>query len=137
MLMWFYVGDKGRIGNGFSPTATVPLWQQPFVVAMVDFSLNLSPIDLDFLFQEACLIAAIPPVTLTDSLIENVGGNGQTHSADVVSPQMVETIAYIPGDQVEELAKRWAAQIAIEYNEQQAIPNEEIRVYWKCREKGV
>jgi hypothetical protein len=105
MLMWFYVGDKGRIGDGFSPNATIPLWQQPFVVAMADFSLHLSPIDLDFLSEEACRIVGVPPVTLTDSLTENVGGNGRANSADVVSPRWVETVARIPDDRVEGLVE--------------------------------
>jgi hypothetical protein len=127
MLMSFFVGEKRTIGEGLSSQITIPLWRQPFVVAWADFSLHLSPFDLDLLSQEACLIAGVRPVTLTDSLTENVGGNGQTHSADVVSPQWVEMVAGLPDDddQVEELAKRWVARVATEHNEQAEQPNED------------
>jgi len=125
MLMWFYVGDKQKIGEGFSTTNAIPLWKQPFVVAMADFSLQLSAIDLDLLSEEACRLAAVQPVTLTDSLTENVGGNAQTQSADVVSPQWVATIASIADHQVEELAKRWLALVAEEHREQPEEPTED------------
>lgn len=125
MLMWFYVGDKRKIGGGFSPNALVPLWKQPFVVAMADFSLHISPMDLDLLSEAACRMAGIPPVTLTDSLIENVGGDGETGSADVVSPQWVHTLARIPDHQAEEFAKRWFARVAEEHHEQPEQPNED------------
>ena len=57
MLMWFCVGDKNKMGEGDLLNAAVPLWNQPFVVAMADFSLHLSPIDLDLLSEEACRLA--------------------------------------------------------------------------------
>ena len=85
MLFWFYVGDKKKIGGAFSAPSAVPLWKQSFVLAKADFSLHLSPIDLDLFSEEACRIAGMKPITLTDSLIENVGGDGQSSSADLVS----------------------------------------------------
>jgi len=127
MLMWFYVGDKTKIGNGFTATGAVPLWKQPFVVATADFSLHLSPIDLDFLSEEACRIAGVQPVTLTDSLTENVGGASQTSSADVVSGQWVQTVASVLDHQVDDLAKRWLVRVAEEHNEKPEEPNEDIR----------
>ena len=127
MLLWFYVGDKKKIGEGFSATAAVPLWKQPFVVAMADFSLHLSPIDLDLLSEEACRIAGVQPVTLTHSLTENVGGDGQTSSADVVSAQWVQTVASILDHHVDDLAKRWLVRVAEEHHEQPEEPNEDTR----------
>jgi hypothetical protein len=126
MLMWFYVGDKRKIAEGYLPNAAIPLWKQPFLAAMADFSLHLSPLDLDLLSEEVCGIAGVPPVTLADSLTEHVGGNGQTSSADVVSPRWVETVAGIPDHQVEELAQRWFARSAEEHGEQPEQPNEDI-----------
>jgi hypothetical protein len=67
------------------------------------------------LSEEVCRLAGVPPVTLTDSLTENIGGDGQSCSADVVSPQWVETVAAIPDHQVEDLAQRWFAQVAEEH----------------------
>ena len=125
MLMEFIVGDKKRIGEGFSSLANIPLWQQPFVVAWADFSLHLSPIDLDFLSEEVCRIAGVQPVTLTDSLTERVGGDGRTSSADVVSPRWVEMVARVLDHQVEGLAERWMARTAAEHHEQPGEPNED------------
>jgi hypothetical protein len=127
MLMWFYVGDKTRIGEGFSTTHSVPLWKQPFVVATADFSLHLSPVDLDLLSEEACRIAGVQPVTLTDSLTESVGGDGQTSSADVVSAQWVQTVASILDHQVDDLAKQWLVRVAEEHDDQPEDPNEDTR----------
>jgi hypothetical protein len=125
MLMSFYAGDKRKIGEGFSTTAGVPLWKQPLVVGMADFSLHLSPIDLDLFSKEACRIAGAQPVTLTDSLTENVGGDGESSSADVVSPQWVQTVAGILDDQVDGLARRWLVQVAEEDREEPEEPNED------------
>jgi hypothetical protein len=125
MLMWFYVGDERKIGDGYSATDAVPLWKQPSVVGMADFSLHLSPIDLDLLSEEACRIAGVQPVTLTDSLTENVGGDGQTSSADVVSPQWVQMFASILDDHVDDLAKRWLVRVAEEHHDQPEEPNED------------
>ena len=127
MLMWFYVGDKTKIGEGFSATDAVPLWKQPFVVAMADFSLHLSPIDLELLSEEACRIAGVPPVSLTASLTEKVGGDGETSSADVVSAQWVQTVAGILDHHVDDLAKRWLVRVAEEHNEKPEEPNEDVR----------
>jgi hypothetical protein len=123
MLMGFYVGDKRQIGDAFSSPATSSLWTQPFVVAWADFSLHLSPLDLDLLSEEACRIVHTQPVTLTGSLIERVGGDGETSSADVVAPHWVEAVARIPDDRIEELATRWFAQIAAAHQEQPEPPS--------------
>jgi hypothetical protein len=98
-----------------------------FVAAMADFSLHLSPIDLEFLSEEACRIASVPPVTLTDSLIDNVGGDGETSSADVVSAQWVQMVAGILDHHVDDLAKRWLVRVAEEHNEKPEEPNEDVR----------
>jgi len=91
MLMWFFVGDEREFAEGYSANASIPLWKQPFVVALADFSLHLTPIDLDLLSEEACRIVGVQPVTLTDSLTANVWGDGEASSSDVVSPQWVQT----------------------------------------------
>jgi hypothetical protein len=127
MLMWFYVGDKTRIGEGFSASDAVPLWKQPFVAAMADFSLHLSPFDLDMLSEEACRIAGVQPVALTGSLTEHVGGDGETSSADVASAQWVQTVASIPEHHVDDVARRWLVRVAEEYLAQPEEPNEDIR----------
>jgi hypothetical protein len=108
-------------------TWAVPLWKQPFVVAMADFSLHLSPVDLDLFSEEACRIAGMEPVTLTDSLTEHVGGDGQTSSADVVSPQWVQTVGGILDHQVDDLAERWLVRVAEEHRDQPEEPNEDTR----------
>lgn len=125
MLMCFYVGDERKFAGEFSANASMPLWKQSFVVAMADFSLHLSPIDLDLLSVEACRMVGVQPVTLTNSLTVKVGGDGQTSSIDVVSPQWVQTVARILDHQVEEMAKRWLARVAEEHRERQGEPNED------------
>jgi hypothetical protein len=117
MLMGFYAGDANQIGKGFSSGSRVPLWKQPFVQATADFSLHLSPIDLDLLSEEAYRLVGMQPVTLTDSLTDHVGGDGESSSADVVASQWVATFAQIPNQRVEELAKNWFVEVGKEHNE--------------------
>jgi hypothetical protein len=126
MLMWFYVGDKMKFSEGYSATDTLPLWKNPCVVVMADFSLHLSPIDLDLLSEEACRISGMQPVTLTESIVENIGGDNESSSADVVSAQWVKTVAGIPDHQVVEFAQRWLARVAEEHSEQAEEPNDDI-----------
>jgi hypothetical protein len=123
--MAFYVGDQGKIGGAYSSGVAVPLWRHPFVVAAADFSLHLSPVDLDLLSEEACRLVGAPPGTLTDSLTDRVGGDGQTSSAEVVSPRWVGAVAGIPDRHVEELARRWLARVAQEHSEQAEGPTED------------
>ena len=125
MLMSFCVGDKTKIGEGYSATDAIPMWKRPGVAAVADFSLHLSPIDLDLLSEEAFRIAGVQSVTLTDSLVENVGGDGESSSADVVSAQWVQTVASILDNRIDELAKRWLVRVAEEHSEQAEGPNED------------
>ncbi len=110
LLMAFYAGDRGRIAETFALADPEPLWEQPFVAAYADFSLHLTPLDLDLLSEEACRLAGAKSATLSESLEECLGGDGVSNAAQVVSRAWVETMACLAEDQAEELALRWWAR---------------------------
>jgi hypothetical protein len=122
ILMHFYAGDADRIGQACTANDSLLLRDSPILVADADFSLHLSPIDLDCLSEATCSLVGHPPMTLTDSLIRRVGGDGRDRSAEVVSSEWVEMMASVPDDQVAELASLWMARVAKEHAEEQRKP---------------
>ena len=120
MLMDFYAGKAAEIGEAFTSQDFEAL--RGLARAHADFSLHLSPTDLDLLSEEAFAMTDREPIGLLDSLEQNVGGDGSESSADTLSQRWVAGIAAFPEERVEELAKRWFRAVAEDRQE----PEDEI-----------
>lgn len=110
LLMDFYAGDAQEIGGAFTAGDFDALNSR--AIAHADFSLHLSPTDLDILSETAFEMMGRVPTGLLDSLEENVGGDGAESSADTVTEAWVTGMAAFPNDRVPELAQRWLRAVA-------------------------
>jgi hypothetical protein len=120
ILMHFYAGDARLIGQveGEPEGSDIDLRSAPFVRAHVDFSLHLSPEDLDPLVEMACAARGAAPLGLTSSLTEHLAGDADPmvaeFGADVVSPGVVEVIAALTQDQVPVVVEQWCRAVGAE-----------------------
>jgi hypothetical protein len=92
-----------------------------------DFSLHLSPIDLEILTEEVQKLVGSGPTSLEESLARQVGGDGEECSADVVSPEWVGMMSALPDASVESLIAGWTRALAEEHNEPNLAPTDDMR----------
>lgn len=116
--MDFYAGNAREIGAAFTRDDSRSL--EKAARAHVDFALHLSPTDLDILSEAAFQMLGRDPRGLLDCLVENVGGDGSESGADTVETTWVATIASIPDDRVEELAREWFRGVAEDRGDNEA-----------------
>jgi hypothetical protein len=126
LLMHFCAADPAVVEDVTSSTWHALLRDSSRVAAYVDFSLHLSPIDLDILVVQVCAALGAPATTLTDSLVGLVAGDGQSWAVEVVDPRLVNLVAGVPGSMIEPLASRWVAAVAQEHREANPGVNPEI-----------
>lgn len=115
LLMEFYAGNGQEIGAAFTEGDFDRLSALP--LAQADFSLHLSPTDLDILSETAFEMMGRTPIGLLDSLKASVGGNDEENGADVVSESWVAGFAAFPDERVHELALRWMTAVAEDHGE--------------------
>jgi hypothetical protein len=116
-LMGFYAGDADAIGAAYEDPESDALADEQIVRAHADFSLHLTPLDVDFLIdvlEEGTGTTARP---LLESLARHVGGDGDESSADVVDPAWVEVVAGADDEKAPELAAEWMKRVGAEYGE--------------------
>jgi hypothetical protein len=126
-LIHFYAGDADAVGRAFGQRDYQTLRDRQKFPLTADFSLHLSPIDLDLLTEEAQKLVGSGPTSLTDALGEQVGGNGNDSAAEVVSPEWVGMMAALPDSSVEALLTEWTRAVAEEHNEPDLNPTDDIR----------
>ena len=117
-LIEFYAGDANEIGRAFSEDDFEALRNGNLAHSYADFSLHISPTDLDILSEQAAGLLERPPVLLLDSLGRNVGGTPEESSAEVVSPAWVEFIAALPAEAAAELSSVWLSAVMAECGEE-------------------
>jgi hypothetical protein len=126
-LIHFYAGDAEAVGRAFSERDYQTLRDPQRFPLTADFSLHLSPIDLEILTEEVQKIVGTGPTTLTDSLGKRVGGDGDESAAEVVGPGWVEMMAALPDASIESLITSWTRAVAEEHNEPDLKPTDDIR----------
>jgi hypothetical protein len=89
-LVHFYGGDPAVIGRAFGLRDFRTLYDRAAIPLFADFSLHLSPIDYDLLCEAIRSSVGRGPLSLTDSLESQVGGDGNEGSADTVSTAWVD-----------------------------------------------
>lgn len=85
------------------------------------------PIDLDLLTEEVQKLLGSGPTSLSDSLGNRVGGDGEESAAEVVSPDWVEMMAAVPDASVESLITEWTRAVAKEQSEPELKPTDDMR----------
>src|SRR3981081_3241207 len=105
MLENFYAGDKALIAEEWESSGN--LESAAFVKARADFSLHLEPDWLDDLIDAVCRSAQSPKMKRVDVLIEQLAGDGEESSADVVSPIFVKLLADLSDARLQSVAKDW------------------------------
>ena len=123
----FYAGDAETIGADFSAHKFGGLRDGTRARAYADFSLHLSPTDLDILSEVLAERVDAPPLLLNDSLVRTVGGTANESSADVVDPAWVQLVAAVDDAAVPELAAEWMRLVGDEYGQQYEVTPDAIR----------
>jgi hypothetical protein len=126
-LINFYAGDAEGVGRAFARHDYAALRDPQRFPFRADFSLHLSPIDLDLLTEEAQRIVGSGPTSLLDSLGTRVGGDGEESAAEIVSPDWVEMMAAVPEASVESLIAGWTRAVAEEHSEPELTPTADMR----------
>ena len=114
----FYAGDADKIGAAFTATDFERLRNGSLAHAHAELSLDLSPVELDVLSEQAAGMLKRTPIHLMESLTRQVGGLPDESSADVVAPEWVGLMAEIPESSAEDLAMVWLAGVMAETGEE-------------------
>jgi hypothetical protein len=123
----FYAGNAETIGADFTAHKFDGLRNGTRARAYADFSLNLSPTDLDILSEVLAERVGAVPLLLNGSLVRTVGGTGDESSADVVNPAWVQLVASVDDAAVPELAAEWMRLVGDEYGQQYEVTPDAIR----------
>jgi hypothetical protein len=107
-----------------------------------DFSLHLSPQDLDALVEELCRAAGHEMLAFTDVARQPLAGDRAESGVFLISGTFVLMVASIPDDSASEIAERWMGRVAEECEEPDIVATAEtvvavselIRI---CRKAGV
>jgi hypothetical protein len=118
----FYAGDAVAIGKEFTALKLKGLRDGTKALAYADFSLHLSPTDLDILSDVIAQRTGAHSMALNDSLIRNVGGMEGSSGADVVDPAWVRMVAQTEEAWAPELAAEWVKQVSAEYKPMELTP---------------
>jgi hypothetical protein len=113
----FYAGNAEEIGKAFCSFTLDKLHDGSLALAYADFSLHLSPVDLDILSQQIAVILRCEPIYLLDSLVEAFCEESTEHGADKVAGEWVQMVARLADEQLEELAHLWITGVAEEHKE--------------------
>jgi hypothetical protein len=126
-LVHFYGGDPAVIGRAFGLRDFRTLYDRAAIPLFADFSLHLSPIDYDLLCEAIRSSVGRGPLSLTDSLESQVGGDGNEGSADTVSTAWVDMVAAVEEDNLDAILRAWTVAVAEEHSESVAEPNDDMR----------
>jgi hypothetical protein len=116
IFMNFYAGDAEKIAEAENnPEMEVDLRTAPFVRAHVDFSIRVTTYQIDPLIKAACARRGVPAMALTTSFIEHLAGaedpTEADNSADIVAPEIVETLAALREEDVRPIGEQWFREL--------------------------
>lgn len=126
-LMSFYAGDAEAIGAAYEDGELDDLADEQIVRAHAEFSLHLTPLDVDFLGEVIAEITRTSGPLLTESLTRRVGGDGEESSADVVDRAWVQMVAGADAKRAMDLAAEWIKRVGAEYGETLELSPEAIQ----------
>ena len=126
-LMGFYAGDADAIGAAFEDYESDGLADEKIVRAHADFSLHITPLDVDF------LVAVIAEGTegtsrpLLECLSRHVGGDPEASSASVIDRDWVQMVARADDGRAPHLAAEWIKRVGAEYGETLEVSPEAVQ----------
>jgi len=123
----FYAGDAVAIGKEFTAFKLQSLRDGTKALAYADFSLHLSPTDLDILSDVIAERIGAEPLALNDCFSRNVGGTEGESGAEVVDPAWVRMVAQTEEAWTPELASEWIKRVGVEYGQQLELTPEAVR----------
>jgi hypothetical protein len=126
LALEFFAGDALTIGKEFTALKLPGLRDGTKALAYADFSLHLSPTDLDILSDVIAQRIGADSLALNDRLIRNVGGT-EGSSADVVDPAWVRMVAQMEEAWATELASDWFKRLRAEYEEEIELTPDAVR----------
>ncbi|MCI0357738.1 MAG: hypothetical protein L0211_04530 [Planctomycetaceae bacterium] len=95
--------------------------------AYADFSLHLSPTDLDILSEVLAERLGVASLLLNDSLVRTVVGSANNSGADVVDPAWVQLVAAVDEAAAPHLAEEWIRRVGAEHGEQLDVTPDAVR----------
>jgi hypothetical protein len=125
-LLGFYAGDADAIGAAYEEGSTT-LADVDFVQASADFSLHITPIDIDFLVEAIAERTGATAPPLMESFTRLVGGDPDASSAHLVAPAWVQIVASADEGQAENLAAEWMKRVSAEYRETIEVAPEAVQ----------
>src|SRR5438067_924306 len=123
----FYAGDADSIGADFTAIEFDGLRDGTRARAYADFSLHLSPIDLDILSEVIAERVGIAPLLLNDSLVRTIGGTTNESGAEVVSPAWVQMVASADDAVAPALAGDWIERVGASCEQHLAVSPDAVR----------
>ncbi len=125
-LLGFYAGDADAIGAGYDDRS-IDLAEEKYVRAHADFSLHVTPLDIDFLVEAIAERTGGTARSLMDSFIRLVAGDPDENSAHLVDPAWVQTVSAADDGQAADLAAEWMKRVSAEYRETAEVSPEAVQ----------
>ena len=140
LLMEFRIGDAKALATAFQSLELEKL--DALSQGAADFSLHLSPQDLDALVEELGRAAGHEMLAFTDVAGQPLAGDRAESGVFLISRAFVSMVASIPDDSASEIAERWMGRVAEECGDPDIVAtadtvvavSELIRI---CRKAGV
>jgi hypothetical protein len=127
-LLGFYAVNADAIGAKYANIEEEPegLDDEEIVRAHADFSLHITPLDIDFLVEAIAERSGGTARPLEDSFTRLVGGDPEEASAHLVDPRWVQTVAAADG-LAADLATEWMNRVGAEYGETLEVSPEAVQ----------
>ena len=126
-LMGFYAGDADAIGAAYVDFESDGLDDEKIVRAHADFSLHLTPLDVDFLVEVIAERTGGKALPLFESFTRHVAGDSEEGSADVVDAAWVQMVAGADDARAPALAAEWIQRVGAEYGEALDVSPEAVQ----------
>jgi hypothetical protein len=123
----FYAGDAESIGADFAAVDFDGLRDGTRARAYADFSLHLSPTDLDLLGDVLAERLGVTPLALSDCLLRTVGRFDGEGGAQLVDPEWVELVAAADESAVPDLTAVWIGKVGEQYGEPLTVTPDSVR----------
>jgi hypothetical protein len=123
----FYAGDADSIGVDFTAIEFECLRDGRRARAYADFSLHLSPTDLDIFSEVVAQRLGTKPLRLNEQLTRSVGGSENESGADLVDPAWVQMVAGCDDSAASELTEEWINRVGANCGLELAVTLDAVR----------